>query len=114
MELTKQEALSWHRKMWIWIAREIARNKRVMEVVGLKEKFCKNNGVSPSSHCFCCEYVYCKYEYLWCTNCLLIWDGNNHGSCIEGEYSDIKLCSNWKKQAKLAYKIAMLPEREDV
>lgn len=120
MNLTKQEAIQWHRKMWIWIAKEIARNKQVLDIVTLKKVFILNNGLCKiKSDCFCCDYVYHNNKEQWYEDefycdeyCPIVW---NEGYCCasRSEYHlIICVCNNWKKQAKLAYKIAMLPERE--
>lgn len=113
MNLTKQEALQWHRRMWIWIAREIARCKCVMHVMFLKEDFCEMFNLNPTVSCFCCEYAY-DNGHVKCGKCPVIWCNEKSKSCLNrnSEYIAIGKCRNWKKQAKLAYKIAMLPERE--
>lgn len=103
---------------------------------------CKREGkpcVYPVSECFACEYAcdrtielhpndyseHCKCEY-----CPFEWfssgDEEGHYMCECNNNFDDKTglyaqCKNmrgsnkysWKKQAKLAYKIAMLPAREE-
>lgn len=100
------------------------------------EKYCNN---APIDHyCFACEYAYrkAKEKYddkyyiaaLRCEFCPLNWgtSGDEEGcymcECNDFDYESglYAQCRNmrgsskdsWKKQAKLAYKIAMLPESE--
>lgn len=122
MKLTKPEAIKWHRRMWIWIAREIARKRRVLSVAELKKKFILNNGLGKiKNDCFCCAYVYQNNIENWYNNefycneyCPIVW--NEGGTCCENRSEYDAVCSvdynDWKKQARLAYKIAMLPERK--
>lgn len=129
--LTKQKALELHRDMWLWISKEIAREKTVQNVCWLKTEYLLLQGYNNVLHdCFCCDYAYEKYtndlsegrdelEIYKCYYCPVRW--KNEECFDEGsEYQSICMISRnggrngWKKQAKLAYKIAMLPEREGV
>lgn len=56
MELTREEAISEHRKMWNWIADEIEKEKRD-GIQWLKNKYCAQNNLELRSDCFCCEYT---------------------------------------------------------
>ena len=139
MELTKEQAIEEHRKMWNWIADAI-KNKEdwsVVEscynwsslIVGLKRHYLLNYEGQKykdiHAYCFCCEYAdntrndaYCNIDN--CRYCPVIWSGSTRGCCDEyGEY--IELVSlhgysdeNKEKAYKLALKIANLPEREGV
>lgn len=138
MNLTKHEALQWHKKMWIWIAREIASHKKVMDIGELKDEFINNelgNYAIVRSSCFCCQYAikikrisrgdgfktfcdYCPIDWGCKTNAFMCEDKNKGGDGL-GLWWRCRLCyynknkGGWKKQSKLAYKIAMLPERKD-
>lgn len=114
MKLTKERAIAEHRKMWLWISRQIMKdylaNRTVREIYSYK--------------CFCCEYV--KQSGIDCyKDCPLYWNDK----CTErtycehfGYYSIINrisiMCHNFctfkevKKMAIMAYKIAMLEEKE--
>lgn len=120
MSLTKKEAISWHRRMWIWIAKQIAKHRKVMDIVELKTQFCDMFNVHPDRYCFCCEY-----DNNWCKSCPVVWKNENYvecSFCMDSEYEQCVLLyegdehnnNNWKKQAKIAYRIAMLPERENL
>lgn len=118
MNLTKQEAISWHRRMWIWIAKQIAKHRKVMDIVELKKHFCDMFNVYPKSDCFCCDY-----DNQICKSCPVVWkdeESDISAFCAYSEYGQCVLIyedyehNNWKKQAKIAYKIAMLPERVSV
>ena len=153
-ELTKEQAIKLHRIMWLWIAKEIARNKKPMVIGRLKETYISRHTEFESviCDCFACEYGYKKSteEYVYggccensyhckCEFCPLEWrssgDVKGHYMCEENKsdskdryglyasckrvyrtysYFEIskKSLSLWKKQAKLAYKIATLPEKE--
>lgn len=113
MSLTKKEAISWHRRMWLWIAKEIARNKEIMDILDLKYKFCLVlNNQNLTNYCYCCDYA--KQEWIDCRLCPLIWGEDENLKCEQAEYAAIYHCTSWKRQAKLAYRIAMLPERENL
>lgn len=117
INLTKQEALAWHRKMWIWIAKEIARCKHAVYIIDLKRRFCLENNIRGlKGMCFCCEYVHQINNYVSheaCLNlCPVVWQESTSKVCEFAEYGSVFECDDWKKQAKLAYKIAMLPERK--
>lgn len=140
--ITKEEAIRNHRAMWIWIAREIARRKRTVSIVRYKEKYITEvMGLREDDvylECFCCEYAANKRKFLegssgnMCKYCPVEWQSEasafmcehknetdfkariKKGLWIRCEIMNTRGRGDWKKQAKLAYKIAMLPEREDV
>lgn len=125
MRLTREEIIDGHRKMWNWIADKIEETKCVQDIIGLKDRYCGQNYLLLRSNCFCCEYslntenVYIK----GCDKCLIDW-GSNNGlcKCMDKYEEDDRLglyvkCIEkncWEEQAKLARKIANLPERECV
>lgn len=169
MLLTKERALELHREKWLWIAKEIVRWKKPLDIDDLEKMFveryvkeCIENNieyVKPKHNCSACEYAEQKMEeelkkghgYFMCKFCPLNWgtSGDEEGRYMcelndvvefynpiyEGtglrsvcrrcraEYVRYLLGSSikewkikrkqlYKKQAKIAYKIAMLPESE--
>lgn len=119
MELTREEAVSEHRKMWNWIADKIEEEKRDQDIFDLKEEYCNREGYNDiRSDCFCCGYT----KYI-CDYCPIEWGSEvEYYMCLDKyeAYDDkglYSLCCNesdWREQAKLARQIANLPERENV
>lgn len=142
MKLTKERAIAEHRKMWLWISRQIMKdylaNRTVREIYSYKCDYL--NKVYPneiiSYKCFCCEYVRQtsenRYSYKDCAlywncykDCPLYWnDDRTKYTCDEHlSYYEIiaittstyRTCCGFKeakKMARMAYKIAMLEEKE--
>lgn len=145
-KLTKEQSTKLHRDMWLWIAKQIARYKKPMEIGDLKELYIYNytDFKSVSCDCFACEYACQKveeelkkgYDFDKCKFCPLEWgtSGDEEGRYMcedntidyEQSYGLYAKCKDiWKKsfgigsekdlykrQVKLAYKIATLPEKE--
>ena len=128
MELTKQQAIQEHRKMWNWIADQYKTGQK-LNIRVLKKYYIYT--VYPGEYvlndCFCCEYE--RVED--CSRCLLIWGEAEGATC---EYSDsweymngYKMTGIYAKLRKLTFEkdfdnleaerlaraIAILPERED-
>jgi hypothetical protein len=128
MTLTKQEAIENHRKMWNWIADELEKGNgpKYYNVINIKtEYFIKHNikpENTPKSYCYCCEYAKSIKPSLDCGDCPLKWPNTDDSNCLQqfladGLYIKIRrlfIKKGYKKAAKLARKIANLPEREDV
>lgn len=58
MKLTRKETVSWHRKMWNWIADRIEEEKEYQHINVLKKEYCEGKGFYyVTSNCFCCEYT---------------------------------------------------------
>lgn len=144
MKLTKEQAIAEHRKMWLWISRQIMKdylaNRTVREIYSYKCDYL--NKVYPNemieNKCFCCEYVKQasenRYRYKNCAlywdcykDCPLYWnDDRKKYTCDEylsyyqiiaittSTYCPCIFCSfkEAKKMARIAYKIAMLDEKE--
>lgn len=130
MKLTKERAIAEHRKMWLWISRQIMKDysaSRMVRVIYLYKREYLNK-VYPNerirNECFCCDYV--EQSGIDCyKDCPLYWN-NKHTeyTCSEhfGYYNIIAristMCHNFctfkeaKKMAIMAYKIAMLEEKE--
>ncbi len=113
MELTKQQAIEGHRKMWNWIADKIEREKTICNIPDLKKIYCRENNLFLRRHCFCCEY---KDDTDWrCDTCPVDWIKTKH--CCDNEKSLYSLVIDafiWQEQAELARQIANLPEKIDV
>lgn len=107
--MTKEEAIRKHRILWNAIADETEKKKCI---VGKAEIF---NKVFPSvgriiHYCFLCEYN--KYNVNACQECLL--ERNKEESeigCLGGLYNDWVNAQDWQESARIARKIANLPER---
>ena len=127
--LTKSEAIELHRRMWLWIADEtLIRKRKVTEQDYFKEMGIYNKDIPPWRSCYCCEYnIQQKIKikkYDWdkygCKYCPLNWNSKcDRRMCrnknklddykgLMGKWADKK---NYKKAAKLAKKIANLPEK---
>lgn len=116
--LTKEEAIKRHRMMWNWIAYETLRRKEFVTKQEAIEHF-GWNGSKMRSRCWCCTYAY-EDEDRDCNKCPIQWPG---GRCYGFLKGVVGLYDGWcamrwhpkyKEAADLAYKIANLPEREDV
>lgn len=125
MNLTKQEAIENHRKMWNWIADETFKRRLAVSKVNYFEENKTEENLIPHLDCYCCEYS-CRYdcdgeEELNCENCLFTWgtEKDRNSFFCEGERA---LYHEWKRAlmrgdydcaACLARQIAELPEKED-
>ena len=116
MELTREEAISKHRKMWNWIADRIEEEKEYQDINYLKKEYCDIKGFHcETNNCFCCEYT-----NINCSLCPIEWGSEvEYLMCLDQykEYDNeglYLLCCDEKdreEQAKLARQIANLPER---
>ena len=109
MNLTRDQAISEHRKMWNWISYETKRKKRR---VGKNEYFCAigiNN--VPNSGCYCCEFHVNNNEVNCGDNCIIDW-GKNVG-CLSSYFLEWNNTTDWEESARLARIIANLPERKE-
>ena len=121
MQLTRERAITLHRRMWRWIGLKTLKEKRCVKKDEWFERF-KLNKVC--CECYCCEYV---KQFLnippddQCGRCPIDWvgidctygkKGDGHGLLIL--WSKATLRNNWRKAGKLALQIAELPEREEI
>lgn len=142
MELSREQAIKEHRKMWKWISRQIMKDYKethsIKTITIYKKIYLENNFKNEyiSGSCFCCEYAHSKSRFQRCTdNCPLYWNlENTEESCTGGYYCSINKIFNIvttdlvtvglvdeymvceegaKRLSKMAYKIAMLEERKD-
>ena len=141
MKLTREQAIAEHRKMWLWISKQIMKdyvaNRMVKTIYSYKCDYL--NKVCPDEYiqakCFCCEYTkqidgYCGANCR--IHCPLYWndkhtalscdDFSEHGyynvitdivSYSVGGYAFVTL-EEAKRAARIAYKIAMLDEKKDL
>lgn len=126
MELTREQAITEHRKMWNWIADVIEKEKESLSIYELKRKYCNISGFrNVLFKCFLCDYAEksAKYYENKCNYCPLEWESKfDEFMCKHNidEYKEDGLwlkCYNaetWEEKATLARRIANLPERKDV
>ena len=130
MELTREQAIAEHRKMWNWIADE---TERLGNVVDKDDYFSRTEAITriPTAECFCCAYgeqfVDDKIKHIQqrCAHCPLVWDSHiDKAMCLcKEEYTDnnglfglwVDACTygHVEKSVKLARQIANLQERTD-
>ena len=142
MELTREQAIEEHRKMWKWISRQIMKDYKethsIKKIIIYKKIYLENNFKNEYivCDCFCCQYAKNKSILQRCTsNCPLYWnDENTEKRCIKGYYGSLnKIFKNTtaylvtvssadeyivceeeaKRLSRMTYKIAMLEERKD-
>ena len=113
MNLTREQAIAEHRKMWNWIADETLRQKRV---VGKKEYFDTFQNTykeRPMYNCWACEFSP-KNSGTSCGNrCIIDWKCHSCGSAGSAYSNWLELAEsdNYIEIAEAARKIAELPER---
>lgn len=137
MKLTREQAIAEHRKMWLWISRQIMKdyveNEKVRTIYSYKCDYlnCNFPNEIVKSKCFCCEYVESLDEIRCEAFCPFYWnDKNTVLTCCEslGYYDVInKIAFSYltcqdvyyniskeeaKRMTRMAYKIAMLPVKE--
>ena len=121
MNLTKEQAIEGHRKMWNWIADKIEERKDTCIIKLLKSRYTIINEIRGlTEKCFCCEYN----RKQWCEDCSkcpLDWGSKtnrlmcthkNKEKDFKGLYSLCDYAKTWQEQVELARKIANLPVRE--
>ncbi len=119
MKLTREQAITEHRKMWNWIADET--EKRGYKV-SKKEYLYKERGFDETlcNDCSCCEYAIfasLKEEKPTCSVCPIDWGINDYGArkvcCDDSLYDDWRIVTNPIHAAQLARKIANLPAKSN-
>lgn len=107
MELTREQAIKEHRKMWRWLAEHPGKQKQdYLEFVEIDWR-------GMSSSCFLCEYVLGKYEKWECKHCPLDWDERGCTNEDKSLYDEWWYEHDNRRRAELARQIAELPEREE-
>ena len=107
MKLTREQAISEHRKMWNWIADMTEKLKRRVE----KEEYFRGIGFLdiPYMKCYCCEFE--RYNPNCCDeHCIIDW-GEGIG-CADSYYKKWIFTDYWQEAALFAKIIADLPERD--
>lgn len=110
-KLTKEQAITEHRKMWNWIADQLEEAEKLKndgnlkssdlyDVYKLKRKYVENYGSYILCSCFCCEYEYQQQVRMGdnhkedCVFCPLLWgteDKVNTSFCERGmDIADFK------------------------
>lgn len=137
MQLTKEQTIEEHRKMWNWIADQYEKRDST-DVCSLKHMYCqKKNMDEINAHCFLSNYAgmnessHGNYAFN-CDQCLLQWpvpeDSNiEDGYCVdkddfedqyglygmlESGYDESGNILTFKEKANIARQIANLPERK--
>ena len=119
MQLTRERAITLHRRMWRWIGLKTLKEKRCVKDEEWFEKFRLK---IPFLRSYCCEYNECNklYGYLNCRYCLIDWGGrscvdNNKPGDKQGLYGlwlNTVRNNDWQKAGDLALQIAELTERK--
>lgn len=118
MNLTREQAIAEHRKMWNWIAEQIEDKQSVIDIEICKGEYCAEHGFTINCNCFLCEYT--EENNIACSECILKWGDNAEDECgmthdeKPGIYRKAIYSEYWQEQASLARKIANLPERTDM
>ena len=107
MNLTREQAIAEHRKMWNWIADETNRLKRKVS----KYKYFDVMRIDdiPDNRCYCCEFFKQNPFYCGC-DCIINWGEGI--VCTDSYYEKWTSADDWQEAARLARIIANLPERE--
>lgn len=104
--LTREQAIKEHRKMWNWIADETLKRERKVYKEEYFEHFENRYPERPIYDCWCCEYA------NRCDKCPVAWgeDGIACGSSIYKTWFELDN-HYFKAAANLARLIAELPEK---
>ena len=114
MQLTKECAITLHRRMWRWIGLKTLKEKRCVEKDEWFERF-KLKKIC--CECYCCEYAQ-QFQGPFddrCGDCPIEW-GNTPCHDTKALYTlwgHKRAMKNWQEAGKLALQIAELPEREE-
>ena len=112
MELTREEAIRLHRKMWRWLRDETLRAKRP----ATKREYFEAMGIAKddklTTDCYLCEYKTVSGNY---TCCIVEW--NHEDFCLSKDSPFKKWViatrvGDWETAVEMAGIIAELPERK--
>lgn len=141
--MTKEESISLHRKMWEWIADRIEEEQEVQDIHNLKKLYMVRHGFNMRSNCFCCEYATQKsveegIEKFFCKFCPVEWENPDVALCPCELYSGVEesvfeekdglygKCrklfddcelrdeNRWEEQTEYAWQIANLKEKGEI
>ena len=119
MNLTREETVREHRKMWNWIADQFEKGRETeayylkIEYVVMLEK----DEEEILHNCFLCQYD-CQENKGFCKSCPLDWGDSCSFACELGSSPLWRKCQyasedgDYAVAAKIARQIANLPERE--
>ena len=122
--MNKEKVIENHRKMWNWLADETEKRKLKMNKTDYFEENRECRGIKLRNWCYLCEYTVNYtgiYSYsINCGVCPINW-GSDSGYYMcendgKGIYSQWCHCDpdDWQTAARLARKIANLPENMEV
>lgn len=115
MELTREQAIKYHRDMYNNIADGIEEGRHIVNIEESKEIFCRIHGFNVMFNCFLCDY-----DENLCVDCPVMWGDSVKDKCCRlhngelGLFHRVRIADSWQEQAELARQIANLPERTDV
>lgn len=130
MQLTKEQAVQEHRKMWNWIANQYEHKTDILEqyysIESIKEYYITQYFPKEKIECdcFCCEYD--RRYGSFCNACPIEWSSKlNLNKCFDKSSTELNLygklyhmtcafsCkSDSQELARIARQIANLPERK--
>ena len=141
MNLTKQQAISEHRKMWNWIADETIKREEIVDKCDYFSSDMPRIIYRPLHWCYVCEYargkciklsgsdIDCpicnKHCFDMCKYCPIEWESEAEKRMCENKYiaDDFKglyalwckYCDeeDWEAAARIAKRIAELSERKE-
>lgn len=110
LNLSREETIANHRKMWNWIADETLKRKEKV----FKDEYFKEYNIPkyimPPFECFCCEYTEYAGDPIKCKKCPIRWP---YQLCrLEGPYKNWCDTFDYVEAAESARQIAELPEKE--
>lgn len=85
MQLTREEALKYHRQMWTDMQKALGDNPTLKERCEFKIRWCEAHFPNEEidSHCFLCEYV--NQTENDCDYCPIKWDDDyDQDACVFG------------------------------
>lgn len=130
MQLTKEQAIQEHRKMWNWIADQYENKTDILEqcngIESIKEYYVKQYFPKEEIDfdCFCCDYD--AHHDNWCNSCPIEWGSNLHlNMCFDKTSAELNLYgelyhmtsgdfykTDLSECVRKARQIANLPERK--
>lgn len=130
MQLTKEQAIIEHRKMWNWIADQYENNTDILErcygIESIKEHYITQYFPKEKIECDCFSCEYDRQYGGFCDSCPIEWSSKlNLNKCFDKTFTELNLygelyhmthanfCrSDLQKLACMARQIANLPERK--
>lgn len=113
--LTREQAITEHRKMWSWIADETLKQKKKITKKDYFEKFGSAYLGVPKAGCFCCQYALKINKSEGC--CIFEWpvtdrDDVEYAVCNYSVYGDWREAGDYIQAAEYARAMANLKELE--